>query len=605
MKEGSCRRTGAFSSLFLVFLACLALLPAVSHAQTPAGGGNDAPAEKPGAFSALMDAIDSGSRMLIDQIQPGKERDLVDNPRFNSQESPRHSLMTIVEAMALVARGHESVGYERALRSLPEGASREDARNIHEILLRLGPLSAVQLPGPRQVEESGDRRFEFFPRGADHAWVWEAADPPADAVIALATGADGRWTMTERTIEGAPDLLESLAALPPRYDQSDSGQLFLEVFAPLIQETGIIGWIAFIAVTIGAIAAGILFSKALHWAARRAENLDQRFMASTLRGLGVSGGLVVFTAIFTVAIGFLELGSVLRGLRYEIPRVFMIIASAMFIISLIDVVSAFVRERVGEDGSHYDRMVVTMIRRILRIFIIALVLMFLFQNLLGVNIGALLVGFGFVALALSLAAQDTVKNVFGAVSVFINRPFVIGDWIVFKGEAGEHIGVIKDIQLQATKLLDLNGNLITLPNMLFIDREVQNLSARGHIRREVNIAVPYGGTAEDIDNAMEAMREAFNDPDVIEDAMAKDRDGEPHVSFSDFKESWLALRGYHYYYMGEEAETQRETDRGWFSYLDHCSLVNRKIVEKFQERGLEFAFPTQTVVLEKDDPGPA
>ena len=226
MKEGSCRRTGAFSSLFLVFLACLALLPAVSHAQTPAGGGNDAPAEKPGAFSALMDAIDSGSRMLIDQIQPGKERDLVDNPRFNSQESPRHSLMTIVEAMALVARGHESVGYERALRSLPEGASREDARNIHEILLRLGPLSAVQLPGPRQVEESGDRRFEFFPRGADHAWVWEAADPPADAVIALATGADGRWTMTERTIEGAPDLLESLAALPPRYTFSDRIKAF-------------------------------------------------------------------------------------------------------------------------------------------------------------------------------------------------------------------------------------------------------------------------------------------------------------------------------------------------------------------------------------------
>ena len=209
----------------------------------------------------------------------------------------------------------------------------------------------------------------------------------------------------------------------------------------------------------------------------------------------------------------------------------------------------------------------------------------------------MLIGFGFVALALSLAAQDTVKNFFGAVSVFINRPFVIGDWIIFKGEMGTHIGTVIDIQLQATKMTDFAGNLVTLPNMLFIAREVQNLSARGHIRRELNISIPYRADTKEIDRALEALRDVLNDEEVLDDAGAEGRDGEPHVSFAEFSESWLTIRAYHYYYLGDEGQLQRETERGWFTYLNHCTLVNRKIVEVFGERDIEFAFPTQTVEM--------
>lgn len=593
----------------LIFAAMTALASISAAAQSAPGSGDDSGgAQRPGLFDALMDAMESGSRLLIENIQPGDPRDNVENPQFNSQESPRHAMMTLIEAMALVDRGYEEIGYSRAMASLPEGASRDDARALYEILLRLGPIGPAELAGPNGIEETGDARFEYFPRSMDHQWVWEAADPPADARIALTRQADGRWLFTQGTLDSAPDLLSALSALAPRYAHSDTGQYFLKVFSPLFERTSILGWIAFFGLTGIAIAAGIFFARAMRWIAARTDDIDRVFLASTLRGLGRAGGLVVFTFLFTIAFGFLELGPVLRDLRYEIPRFLMIIAAALLIISVIDVAAAFTRDRVGRDGSHYDRMVVTMVRRILRVFVMTLVLLFLLQNILGVNIGALLVGFGFIALALSLAAQDTVKNVFGAVSVFINRPFVIGDWIVFQGETGQHIGTVEDIQLQATKLQDLNGNLVTLPNMLFIDREVQNLSARGHIRREVNIALPYGGDVETIDKALAAMKEAFDDEDVMKDALRSEReDGAPHVSFSDFKESWLGLRGYHYYFMGEQdGDLQRDSDeRGWFSYLAHCSLVNRKIVEKFNERGLEFAFPTQTVHLETEREGVA
>lgn len=242
-------------------------------------------------------------------------------------------------------------------------------------------------------------------------------------------------------------------------------------------------------------------------------------------------------------------------------------------------------------------MVITMIRRVLRVLVISIVLIFVLQNILGMNVGALLVGFGFLALALSLAAQDSVKNLFGAVSVFINRPFVIGDWICFKGEVGDHIGVIEDIELQATKLTDLEGNLVTLPNMLFIDREVQNLSARGYIRRRVDISIPYRADADEVDRALQAMEDVFNDEEIVKDSGVENREDRAHVSFSGFEDSWLTITGYHYYFMGGEGEIQRDTERGWFTYLSHCSLVNRKLVQLFGERDIEFAFPTRTVEL--------
>ena len=247
-------------------------------------------------------------------------------------------------------------------------------------------------------------------------------------------------------------------------------------------------------------------------------------------------------------------------------------------------------------------MVVSAIRRVLRTIIVALAILFLLQNVFGVNVGALVLGFGVVVLALSLAAQDTVKNLFGAITIYTNRPFVIGDWVRFRGQMSDHWGIVREISLQAVKIEDITGNVVTIPNMQFIDREVQNLSARDHIRREVNIAIPYRPDAREADRAMEALMDVFTDPEVVEQAKTEGRDGQPHVSFAEFAEAWLTIRGFHYYYMGDEPEdVQRSTPRGYFSWLDHCTLVNRKIVDLFGERDIEFAFPTQTIELIRGD----
>ena len=77
----------------------------------------------------------------------------------------------------------------------------------------------------------------------------------------------------------------------------------------------------------------------------------------------------------------------------------------------------------------------------------------------------------------------------------------------------------------------------------------------------------------------------------------------PHVSFSEYGSYYLNLQVYYWYFIGETGEElDRRNDRGWFSYLDHCTLVNQRILRAFAENDIEFAFPTQTIELEKKTP---
>ena len=586
------------------------MIGSVAAQPSPSGGSQDSANPEAGGGGTLTDvleAIESGSRLLIEKIQPGDPRDLVENPRFDGQDSPRETVMTFVDAMALVERGYEEVGYRRALGSLPPGAGREEADALHGVFLRLGPVSPAALPGADRIRQSGDARFEFFPRGTDHLWVWQALDEPPTGEVAVTRGADGQWRFSDETMTGLTALSDAMAPLPPRFGENDGGAYFLKVFSPLFEETGLVGWLGFLGLTVGGIVGGIGVAKGIRWLARRSAENDRGLVATTLTGLGAALGVFVFTVSFTVALGFLTLGPVLRPLRFEVPRFLLVVALTMLLVSAIDTLAAFAKRRTDDDheAGQYNKMVIAAVRRIARTLILALALLFLLQNVFGLNVGALLFGFGVIALALSLAAQDTVKNLFGAITIYANRPFVIGDWIQFRGRMQNHWGTVEEISLQAVKLKDITGNVVTIPNMQFIDREVQNLSAREHIRREVNLAIPYRPDAREADRALEALMDVFTDEEVVAEAKTKGREGQPHVSFVGFEEAWLTIRGYHYYYMGDEAEdVQRSGERGYFTWLDHCTTVNRKIVDVFGERNIEFAFPTQTVELIRGDDRP-
>jgi MscS family membrane protein len=190
---------------------------------------------------------------------------------------------------------------------------------------------------------------------------------------------------------------------------------------------------------------------------------------------------------------------------------------------------------------------------------------------LGFDIKAALASVSVIGLALGLAAQDTVSNLFGAVSVFVDKPFQIGDRI----RVGDVDGNVEEMGLRSTRIRSLDGFLITVPNKTVGNTTIVNLSRRPTIKTELNFGVTYDTPAERVRLASELLLEIFQAHPETHDVM---------VNFNKFLDSSLNLQVVHWW---------RGTDPR--ANLTALQQLNLEVKRRFDAAGLDFAFPSQTV----------
>jgi MscS family membrane protein len=189
----------------------------------------------------------------------------------------------------------------------------------------------------------------------------------------------------------------------------------------------------------------------------------------------------------------------------------------------------------------------------------------------GFDIMALIAGLGIGGLALALAAQDTVKNIFGGVMVFIDKPFKLGDRVVING----HDGFVSEVGIRSTRLRTLEGRQITVPNSRFAESSIENISAEPARRVSINLGLIYSTTPEKMELAMKILEEIAvkNQEDITEEYL---------ISFNNWGNFSLGILFiYHIRKSADILKTQ--------------SKVNLQILKQFNENNLEFAFPTQTI----------
>lgn len=189
----------------------------------------------------------------------------------------------------------------------------------------------------------------------------------------------------------------------------------------------------------------------------------------------------------------------------------------------------------------------------------------------GFDIMALIAGLGIGGLALALAAQDTVKNVFGGVMIFIDKPFKLGDWVVIGGDNG----VVDEVGIRSTRIRTLDGRLVTIPNSKFAESSVQNNSAEPDRKVALNLGLVYGTAPDKMELALKILDEiVLNNKEYLTD--------EKLISFNAFNEFSLGLL--FIYHIKKESDI-----------LKTMSKINLEILKRFNENGLEFAYPTQTI----------
>lgn len=200
---------------------------------------------------------------------------------------------------------------------------------------------------------------------------------------------------------------------------------------------------------------------------------------------------------------------------------------------------------------------------------------------LGYDVSALIAWAWIWGLAVALAAQKSITNVFGAITILLNKPFKIWDYINING----HIGTVKEIWLSYLTITDQQGHQVMIPNENIISSSVENYSVRQNRRTDFSIWVVYG-------TSLEKMQEWVK---IIEDILQKYVDewtlASFRVNFDMFWDFSLNIKATYFSLVNKEYE----------QYLKQKEEINLEIKSQFQKSGISMAFPTQELILKKED----
>ena len=221
-----------------------------------------------------------------------------------------------------------------------------------------------------------------------------------------------------------------------------------------------------------------------------------------------------------------------------------------------------------------DDTVFEFVLKIARVFIY-IIAIFLVLAILEINLTGLIAGLGLGGVIVTLAAQDTAKNLFGGVVIFIDKPFVVGDWI----EMDNYEGTIEDITFRTTRIRTFENALVNIPNAIIADASVTNWSKMEKRRYKTNLCVELDTSLEKLEllkTRIEKMlqeRESVYDDSII-------------VRFDQITDNGINILIYTY-----------TNSVDYASYLKEVEDINIKIMKILNEEHIELAYDTKTVYV--------
>ncbi|MDR1667061.1 MAG: mechanosensitive ion channel family protein [Bacteroidales bacterium] len=195
-------------------------------------------------------------------------------------------------------------------------------------------------------------------------------------------------------------------------------------------------------------------------------------------------------------------------------------------------------------------------------------------NNIGVKVTTLLGALGLGGMAIALAAQDSIKNIFGSITIFTDAPFRLGDIIKFDGFEG----VVLDIGIRSTRIQTYENRMVTIPNYKLMDAVVINISREPSRKVTVKLGLTYDTSPQKMQEAIELLKDIPQAVLDIENTVT--------AYFSDFGDFAMVITCHYFIKKGRDI-------------FETTSRVNFEILRRFNDAGLNFAFPSQTVYLEK------
>lgn len=282
--------------------------------------------------------------------------------------------------------------------------------------------------------------------------------------------------------------------------------------------------------------------------------------------------LLYFPKAWDITIVQWKLQAILLGLL----QIVIVVAVTWMILRIVDFFGLIAAERAAATESRLDDQIVPFVKDAIKIIIAIFGLLFVLGSVLKVNIASLIAGVGIGGLAIALAAQESLKNLFASITIFLDKPFTVGDLVTVAGITG----TIENIGFRSSRIRTPDKTYVTLPNTIMVEQAVDNLTRRTFRRVNMVLILSFDTPAEKVRAV---------GMEIYDFLRQSNRSVEhPIVRFDDIASNGLQLTLVYFLPVLEFRDFMRQRE-----------LINYRIIEILQKHDVKFAKSLHHVELAK------
>lgn len=286
-------------------------------------------------------------------------------------------------------------------------------------------------------------------------------------------------------------------------------------------------------------------------------------------------GLLLAVRIFQYFLPAFQLPALLNKSLLKSVGILGIFFLILLVIQITAIAFHYFQSFAQKTESTLDDQLLPVLRRIANIIIWSIGIIYIL-DFLDVNVTALLAGISIGGLALALAAQDTLKNFFGSIMIFLDRPFQVGDWIHFD----DVDGTVEEVGVRSTRIRTFANSVVYVPNGKLADMVLNNMGLRKYRRFKTEITITYDTPPASIELFVQGIRK-------IIDQHPFTRKDYYEVHLNSFGASSLNILLYCFFLADS-----------WTKELEGRHQVMYAIISLASDLGVKFAFPSQSLYIE-------
>ena len=497
------------------------------------------------------------------------------------------SFRSEAERRAVAARALRCLDLSKAPASVQIGVGREAAVCLKEVLDRIELPAEDTWPDREQVTESSITK-------------WTIADTEITVAKVKEGPREGEFLFAPETVERAAEFYEIVKDAPYlerenvtpglyRFYLSEPGWLLPRSWIQALPSwaharwagQAVWQWVALIAtLTLGfALMLAIYFFG--RWRARVLRSDLIRYLITL--AFPIAAMLVPLGALYFLGEHVRISGTVFLVVSFSLQLIFLF-ALIIALLGAGNRIAALVIATPWIRPHGLDAQLVRLTCRVVSIVASAIVFLEGGQQL-GIPLTTLVASAGVGGLAVALAAQDSLKNVFGSIMVTLDKPYQVGERIVAKG----YDGFVEQIGLRSTRIRLLTGHQVSIPNDEMARSDVENIGRRPYIRRTATIQMPSHTPVGKVKRALEIVRDAAKDHEGMNEQFP------PRVFLRDINDSSIGIFLIYWYH-----------PPNYWDYLAFSERLNLRVMEEFEAEQIPFARPALTVrMADNGEHGPS